>query len=137
MYRPARGGRSCERFGGYKTLNRIPFPLACQSKLRSIMRSDMHPCPGNKLAIGRAVMYYAWALYMKSYLEVKTYRFITKVHLIMFISGFYLRWLVGLISEYSILLRCLLMYSAFLIIRPTVNVNESVMLQVTRFFFHT
>ena len=22
---PARGGRSCERFGGYKTINRIPF----------------------------------------------------------------------------------------------------------------
>ena len=22
---PARGGRSCEHFGGYKTLNRIPF----------------------------------------------------------------------------------------------------------------
>ena len=24
---PARGGRLCERFGGYKTLNRIPLPL--------------------------------------------------------------------------------------------------------------
>ena len=24
---PARGGRSCERFGGYKTINRIPLPL--------------------------------------------------------------------------------------------------------------
>ena len=22
---PARGGRLCERFGGYKTINRIPF----------------------------------------------------------------------------------------------------------------
>ena len=22
---PARGGRSCERFGGYTTINRIPF----------------------------------------------------------------------------------------------------------------
>ena len=22
---PARGGRSCEHFGGYKTINRIPF----------------------------------------------------------------------------------------------------------------
>ena len=27
MYRPARGGRSCEHFGGYKTINRIPLPL--------------------------------------------------------------------------------------------------------------
>ena len=26
---PARGGRSCEHFGGYKTLNRIPLPLCC------------------------------------------------------------------------------------------------------------
>ena len=25
MYMPARGGRSCEHFGGYKTINRIPF----------------------------------------------------------------------------------------------------------------
>ena len=23
---PARGGRSCEHFGGYKTINRIPLP---------------------------------------------------------------------------------------------------------------
>ena len=23
VYRPARGGRSCEHFGGYKTMNRI------------------------------------------------------------------------------------------------------------------
>ena len=27
VYRPARGGKSCERFGGYKTINRIPLPL--------------------------------------------------------------------------------------------------------------
>ena len=27
VYRPARGGGSCERFGEYKTLNRIPLPL--------------------------------------------------------------------------------------------------------------
>ena len=25
VYRPARGGRSCEHFGGYKTINRIPI----------------------------------------------------------------------------------------------------------------
>ena len=24
---PARGGRSCEHFGGYKTINPIPLPL--------------------------------------------------------------------------------------------------------------
>ena len=28
---PARGGRSCERFGGYKTINRIPLPLPLNS----------------------------------------------------------------------------------------------------------
>ena len=27
---PARGGRSCEHFGGYKTINRIPLPLIPQ-----------------------------------------------------------------------------------------------------------
>ena len=26
---PARGGRSCEHFGGYKTINQIPLPLQC------------------------------------------------------------------------------------------------------------
>ena len=25
VYRPARGGRSCEHLGGYKTINRIPL----------------------------------------------------------------------------------------------------------------
>ena len=29
---PARGGRSCEHFGGYKTINRIPLPLPLFSK---------------------------------------------------------------------------------------------------------
>ena len=30
---PARGGRSCECFGGYKTINRIPLPLYIRSDL--------------------------------------------------------------------------------------------------------
>ena len=34
---------------------------ACESKLRSVVRSSMHPYPGNWVAIGRAVVYYAWA----------------------------------------------------------------------------
>ena len=34
---------------------------ACKSKLRSVVRSSMHPYPGNRVAIGRAVVYYAWA----------------------------------------------------------------------------
>ena len=29
---PAREGRSCERFGGYKTINRIPLPLQSVAK---------------------------------------------------------------------------------------------------------
>ena len=28
VYRPARGGRLCEHFGGYKTINRTPLPMA-------------------------------------------------------------------------------------------------------------
>ena len=36
---------------------------ACESKLhvRSVVRSFLHPHPGNRVAIGRAVVYYAWA----------------------------------------------------------------------------
>ena len=34
---------------------------ACESKLRSVLRSSMHPYPGNWVAIGHAVVYYAWA----------------------------------------------------------------------------
>ena len=34
---------------------------ACESKLRSVVRSSMHLCPGNWVAILRAVVYYAWA----------------------------------------------------------------------------
>ena len=29
---PARGGRSCEHFGGYKTINRIPLILKSSSR---------------------------------------------------------------------------------------------------------
>ena len=32
----------------------VPF----ESKLRSFVRSSMHPCPGNSVAIGQAVVYY-------------------------------------------------------------------------------
>ena len=35
--------------------------VACATKLRSVVRSSMHPCPGNWVAIGRAVVYYAQA----------------------------------------------------------------------------
>ena len=33
--------------------------VACESKLRLLVRSSMHPCPGNWVAIGCAVVYYA------------------------------------------------------------------------------
>ena len=35
--------------------------VACQSKLRLVVRSSLHPCPENLVAKGRAVVYYAWA----------------------------------------------------------------------------
>ena len=35
--------------------------VACDEKLRSVVRSSMHPCPGNWVTIGRAVVYYARA----------------------------------------------------------------------------
>ena len=33
--------------------------VACESKLRSVARSSLQPCPGNWVAIERAVVYYA------------------------------------------------------------------------------
>ena len=35
--------------------------VACRSKLRSVVRSSMHLCPGTWMAIERAVVYYARA----------------------------------------------------------------------------
>ena len=35
---PARGGRSCEHFGGYKTINRIPFTLLIWPERRILGR---------------------------------------------------------------------------------------------------
>ena len=40
VYRPARGGRSCERSGGYRTINRIPLLL-----LSSLLLSSSSLCP--------------------------------------------------------------------------------------------
>ena len=37
--------------------------VACGSKLRSVVRSSLHPCPGNWVTIGRAAMYYARAVH--------------------------------------------------------------------------
>ena len=34
--------------------------VACESKLGSVVRLSMHPCPGNWVAIGRVVVYHAW-----------------------------------------------------------------------------
>ena len=41
---------------------------ACESKLhvRSVVKSSMHPCPGNGMAIGRAVVHYLWAAHIFS-----------------------------------------------------------------------
>ena len=37
---PARGGRSCEHFGGYKTINRIPLPLPNPGVLARSLKLD-------------------------------------------------------------------------------------------------
>ena len=44
--------------------------VACESKLHSVVRSYMHPCPGNWVAIRRAVVFYAWAAHAFS-VEIK------------------------------------------------------------------
>ena len=33
----------------------------CESKLGSVLRSSVHPYPGNWVAVGHAVIEYAWA----------------------------------------------------------------------------
>ena len=35
--------------------------LVCESKLRLVVRSSMHPCPGHCVAIGHAVAYFPQA----------------------------------------------------------------------------
>ena len=35
--------------------------VACDEKLRSVVKSSMHPCPGKWVPIGRAAVYYARA----------------------------------------------------------------------------
>ena len=40
--------------------------VACKSKFSSVVRPYMHPCPGNWVAIGRAVVYYYWAAHTLS-----------------------------------------------------------------------
>ena len=44
-----------------KKSNTLITHIACESKLRSVVRSYMHPCPGNWVAIGCAVVYSARA----------------------------------------------------------------------------
>ena len=44
---PARGGRACEHFGGYKTINRIPLPLATL-RLTVTLWARGQMCHGNK-----------------------------------------------------------------------------------------
>ena len=42
--------------------NKPNSPMAhvtCKSKLRSVLKSSMHPCPESWVAIGRVVVYYA------------------------------------------------------------------------------
>ena len=34
--------------------------VACESKLYTVLRLYMHPCPGNHVTIGCVVVYYAW-----------------------------------------------------------------------------
>ena len=41
--------------------HQLPCDVACDPKLRSVVRSSMHPCPRNWVAIGRMVVFYAQA----------------------------------------------------------------------------
>ena len=53
---PARGGRSCEHFGGYKTINRIPLPLPL---MRSLVIAHWQP-PAQAVWGGQGYATYFW-----------------------------------------------------------------------------
>ena len=40
--------------------------VTCESKLRSVVGSSMYPCPGNRVAVGRVVVLYAWSSHASS-----------------------------------------------------------------------
>ena len=42
IIRPAMEGRSCENFGGYKTINRIPLPLILNHLICDVYHNDVH-----------------------------------------------------------------------------------------------
>ena len=44
VYRPARGGRSCELFGGYKYIHRIPLPIIEVTIVQPIFHSICFMC---------------------------------------------------------------------------------------------
>ena len=44
---PARGGRSCEHFSGYKTINRIPLPLSTPKLLHYPHQRYLHQSYSN------------------------------------------------------------------------------------------
>ena len=52
VYRPGRGGGSCEHFGGYKTINRIPLPLLLVS-YRYEVGDALHALRSFDMRIGR------------------------------------------------------------------------------------
>ena len=54
----------CTKTHGYHVKNKPSTSMtqrACESKLPAIIRSSMHPCPGNKATIGCMVVYDARA----------------------------------------------------------------------------
>ena len=55
--------------------------VACESKLRSVARSSMHPCPVNWVTIGRAVVYYAGAAQAFS-VEIKRWHCTSLRHIV-------------------------------------------------------
>ena len=54
-------GRPLDRMSKYEPSGAITYEIARELKLRSALRSSMHPWPGNYVAIGRAVVYCARA----------------------------------------------------------------------------
>ena len=52
---PAGGGRSCERFGGYTTINRIPLPLPFYSSSSGVPPNFVEDSGGDECLLVRKV----------------------------------------------------------------------------------
>ena len=96
---PAKGGRSCEHFGGYKTINRIPLPL------HSYIHTYIHTC----------IQIYTHS-YIHTYIHTHIHTYIhTYIHINVYGEGFcsFGVDIIPHLIHYSVLLECGILLFSF------------------------